>query len=117
MQPKKADPLYDKDLEENSLGCVMKSPRLIVSNELNTPRVTGCWPKNAPPPSTHPPSVKIDPTKLPGLNSVKEYLRACDFRHHKFMSFKTFFKAVDYKTCLVVLVFQFSSDLEIKCWD
>ena len=40
-----ADPLHDKDLKENSLGCLMKSPRLIVSNELNTSRVTRCWPQ------------------------------------------------------------------------
>ena len=68
------------------------------SNELNTPRVTGCWPQTPPPHFPDPPSVKKDPTEKvhkPGLNRVKEYLRVCDFRHHKFM----FFIAFDYKTC------------------
>ena len=40
-----ADPLHDKDLKEKNLACLMKSPRLIVCNELNTSRVTRCWPQ------------------------------------------------------------------------
>ena len=38
---KMADPFYDKDLEGNILGCVMKSPIFMVSNDLNIPRVRG----------------------------------------------------------------------------
>ena len=62
-------PLYDKDLEENSLGCVMKSRRLKVSNELNTPRVMGMLASKAPPPSPHPPSVKKTPLKKSVIRS------------------------------------------------
>ena len=39
-----ADTFYDKDLEEKSLGCVIKRTRFMVSNDLNTPRVKECWP-------------------------------------------------------------------------
>ena len=56
-------PLYDKDLEENSLGCVMKSRRLKVSNELNTPRVTGMLAFKAPPPSPRSSIGQKDPTE------------------------------------------------------
>ena len=45
VKSKMADPLYDKDHDETSLGCVMKSPGLLVSYDLNTPRATGCWPQ------------------------------------------------------------------------
>ena len=41
-----ADPFYDKDLEGNILGCVMKSPRFMVSNDLNIPRVRSVGFKN-----------------------------------------------------------------------
>jgi len=37
-----ADPFYGKNLVEKSLGCVIKRTRFTVSNDLNTPRVTGC---------------------------------------------------------------------------
>ena len=37
-----ADQFYDKDIEEKSLGCVLKRPRFTVSNDLNTPSVKGC---------------------------------------------------------------------------
>ena len=56
-----ADPLFDKALEENSLGCVIKFQRFMVTNDLNISRVTGCWPQN-------PLSL------LPNLPSVKEDL-------------------------------------------
>ena len=90
VKSKIADPIYDKDFEENSLRRLMKSPRLIVSHELNTSRVTGCrHPKTLPlPPDSS--SVKTDPTEKvhkPSLSGVKEYLRVFDFRRHQFMSF------------------------------
>jgi len=40
-----ADLFYDKNLGEESLGYVIKRTRIMVSNDLNTPRVTGCWPQ------------------------------------------------------------------------
>jgi len=36
-----ADPFYDKDLVEESLGRVIKRTRFMVSNDFNTPRVRG----------------------------------------------------------------------------
>ena len=70
-----ADPLYEKNLEENSVGCVMKSPRIMVINDLNFPSVTGCWPQKPFPLFPDSPSVKEDTTKKvhkPG-NPVNEY--------------------------------------------
>jgi len=54
------DPFYDKDLVEESLGCVIKRTRFMVSNEFNTPRITECWPQKPLPLSPDPPSVKED---------------------------------------------------------
>ena len=45
VKSKIADLFYDKDLEEESLGCVIKRTRFMVSNDLNTPRVMECWPR------------------------------------------------------------------------
>ena len=71
-----ADPFYCKDLEEKSLGCVIKLPTFMVSYDLNTPSARGCCPQKAlPPPSPDPPSVKEDhagKVHMPGLNRVKD---------------------------------------------
>jgi len=58
-----ADPFYDKNLVEESLGCVIKHTIFMVSNDLNTPRVTGCWPQKLLSLSLDSPSVKKDLTK------------------------------------------------------
>ena len=58
-----ADPLHDNDLKENSLGCVMKSPRFMVTNDLNVRIVTGCWPQKPLPLFSDPQSVKKDTVK------------------------------------------------------
>ena len=72
-----ADPVYDKDIEEKSLGCVLKRPRFTVSNDLNTPSVRGCWPQKPLPLFPNLPSVKEDLAEKvhkPGLNRVKDSL-------------------------------------------
>jgi len=58
MKSKMADPFYDKNLVQENLGCVIESTGFMVSNDLNTPRVTGCWPQKPLPLSPNPPSVK-----------------------------------------------------------
>jgi len=63
MKSKMADLFYDKNLVEKSLGCVMKHTRFMVSNDLNTPRVMGCWRQKPLPLSPDSPLVKKDRTK------------------------------------------------------
>ena len=74
-----ADPFYDKDIEEKSLGCVLKHPRFTVSNDLNTPSVKGCQLQKPLPLFPKPPSVKEDLAEKvhkPGLNRVEDSLFA-----------------------------------------
>ena len=80
VRSKMADPLHDNDLEENSLRCVMKSPRFMVSNDLNFPSVTGCWPQKPLLLFCHPPSIKKDTTKKVHKpdNGINKHARACD---------------------------------------
>jgi len=54
-----ADLFYDKDVIEESLGCVIKRTSFMVSNDLNTPRVTRCSPQKPLPLPPYPPSVKV----------------------------------------------------------
>ena len=72
-----ADPFYDQDLVEESLWCAIKRTKFMVSNDLNTPRVTGCWPQKPLPLSPDPPSVEEDLKKSfspvwIGLKSIYE---------------------------------------------
>jgi len=50
-----AVPFYDENLVEESLGCVIKRLGFMVSNDFNTPRVTGCWSQKPLPLSSDPP--------------------------------------------------------------
>ena len=63
VKSKMADPLYDKDIKENSLRCLMKSPRLIVSNKLNTSRVMSVGLKSPSPFTRSPIGRKRYPTE------------------------------------------------------
>jgi len=60
VKSKVGDPFCDRVLVEESLGCVIKHTRFMVSNDFNTPRVTGCWPQKSLPLPPDPPSVKED---------------------------------------------------------
>ena len=76
-----ADPLHKKNLEENSVGCVMKSPRFMVSNSFNFPRATRGVASKTSLPSPDPTSVKEDLIRKvhkPG-NRVNDGYRRQDF--------------------------------------